>query len=69
MPLIIFVGALVLLLGFLMNFGWDWIKLLIVFFIIAAVSGPLELAFMKELIRRSKEKIIRRSKEKKEVNN
>jgi len=71
MPLIIYTVVLVfliLLLGFSMNFGLDWIKLLIVFFIIAVVSGPFELAFMKELIRKSQEKIIRRSQEKKGIN-
>lgn len=56
MLLIFFLGTFILLLGFEMNFGWDWIKLLIIFFIIAVISGSLESAFIRVLIRKSREK-------------
>ncbi len=57
MPLIICLGALILCLGFEMNFGWDWIKLLGIFLIAGIITSPLNWSvFIKELLRKSQEK-------------
>ena len=51
MPLIIFLGALILLLGFSMDFGWEWIKLLAIFLIAGIITSPLIWSvFIKKLL-------------------
>jgi len=56
MPLIIFLAALIISLGIGMDFGPTWIAFLIICFIIALTSGPLDLAFLRKLMRKSQEK-------------
>lgn len=57
MLLIMFLGALILLLGFSMNFGWDWIKLLGIFSIAGIIASPLSWSvFIKKLLNKFQEK-------------
>ena len=52
-----FLAVFIIMLGFEMHFGWDWIKLLVIFSIAGIITSPLSWSvFIERLIKKSQEK-------------